>query len=670
MSSEHASSVPLVLSTTTGLVSPQFHVVFDDHFSTTTSLHTNTIPSNWSHLLSNSSLSFVDEDFTHTNLYNPTWEDTTSVSTTESLSSQREPSTPRRTNPSPNNNSSSHQRESSDTSQENFSSVQSSLFQREPPTIVSKNTLTSNSPPRTYSGWNKTHPYNTHFKRQFIANIATTSSATPTNFFSETTINALLATQDLAPIIDINSYHALQNIVIDNSSIAKDTLHYGEMQRDPDRLHFETDMRREVSDLLTTDTVEVVHRSTVPTDNPPLPIIWSFRRKRHPDWTISKYRSRACPHGGHQIEGINYWDTYAPVVSWRTVRLTLILSLLSGLKSRQVDYVSAYTQAPLDCELFLNIPPGFIVQNNTLVFSGSSTKGVNQDWALKLKKNMYGLKQAGNNWFHCLKQSLIDRGFTQSSIDPCLFIRNNCIVIVYVDDCLLFAKSDDILDNLIASLEKDFHLTSEGDVGAFLGIDIVRNKEGLLELSQPGLIQKIISTCGLESESNEHKTPAAAILHPDPSGPPRDHSWNYRAVIGMLTYLSTSTRPDIAFAVHQCARFSVAPRRIHEVAVRRIVRYLKGTKNKGFILHPSPTIRTLDCYVDADFAGLWTPDTSHTPISVKSRTGYIITFASCPILWSSKLQSLQKLNTLQCLRPLEISFLCGIYFMNFLELPS
>ncbi len=328
--------------------------------------------------------------------------------------------------------------------------------------------MTSNSPPRAYSGWNKTHPYNTRFKRQFVANTATTSSATPDNIFSETTINALLATQDLTPIIDANSYHALQNLVTDNPSIVKDTLHYGEMQRDPDRLHFEAVMHREVSDLLTTDTVEVVPHSTVPPDNPPLPIIWSFHHKSRPDWTISKYRSR-----GHQIEGINYWDTYAPVVSWCTVRLTLILSLLSSLKSQQVDYVSAYTQAPLDCELFLNIPPGFIVQNNTLIFSGSSTKGVNQDWALKLKKNMYGLKQAGNNWFHCLKQSLIDRGFTQSSIDPCLFIRNNCIVIVYVDDCFLFAKSDDTLDTLIASLEKDFHLTSQGDVGAFLSIDIV-----------------------------------------------------------------------------------------------------------------------------------------------------------------------------------------------------
>jgi len=127
-----------------------------------------------------------------------------------------------------------------------------------------------------------------------------------------------------------------------------------------------------------------------------------------------------------QIEGINYWATYAPIVSWRTVHLTLILSLLSGLKSRQVDYVSANTQAPLDCDLYMNILPGFIVQGDTLHFTQSSTKGNSSDFVSRLKKNMYGLKQAGNNWYDTLKQSLLTREFTQSSIDPCLFIRPDC----------------------------------------------------------------------------------------------------------------------------------------------------------------------------------------------------------------------------------------------------
>jgi hypothetical protein len=163
-----------------------------------------------------------------------------------------------------------------------------------------------------------------------------------------------------------------------------------------------------------------------------------------------------------------------------------------------VDYVSAYTQPPLDCELFLNIAPDFTVVDNQRIFSTSSTPETTNYWALKIKKNMHSLKQAGNNWFHHLKQSLLDCGFSQSTIDPCLFIRNNCIIIVYVNDCLLFAPSDDILDSLVASLQQDFNPTSLGGVGALLGIDIIRNTDGFLKQANPGIIQKIISTCGLE----------------------------------------------------------------------------------------------------------------------------------------------------------------------------
>jgi hypothetical protein len=113
----------------------------------------------------------------------------------------------------------------------------------------------------------------------------------------------------------------------------------------------------------------------------------------------------------------------------------------------------------------------------------------------------------------------------------------------------------------------------------------------------------------------------------------------------MLTYLSTSTHPDIAFAVHQCAHFCTKPKRCHELAVGHIVHYLKGTKHCGYILRPSSEHRNLDCYVDADFAGLWSPSSSHDPISIKSKTGYVISFASCPVLWSSKLQTEIALST-------------------------
>lgn len=153
----------------------------------------------------------------------------------------------------------------------------------------------------------------------------------------------------------------------------------------------------------------------------------------------------------------------------------------------------------------MNIPPGFIVQNNTLVFTHSSTHGNSSEFVLRIRKNMYGLKQAGNNWFNTLKDSLQAHGLTQSSIEPCLFIHSNCIII-YEDDCLLFTKSDAVLDSVISLLKSKFNLTSQGDAGAFLGVDIQCNPDGFLKLIQPGFISKIISFCSLENESSQQKT--------------------------------------------------------------------------------------------------------------------------------------------------------------------
>ncbi len=172
-----------------------------------------------------------------------------------------------------------------------------------------------------------------------------------------------------------------------------------------------------------------------------------------------------------------------------------------------------------------------------------------------------------------------------------------------MDDCLLFSSSEQVLDDLISSLQSDFKLTHKGDVSTYLGINIQHHPDGSLELVQPDLIQKIITAAGLESNSTQHDTSSTAILHEDPDGSDREHTWSYHAIIGMLNYLASSTQPDIAFTMHQCACFCTNPKRSHELAMRCIVHYLKGTSNKGYFLKPSPSSLNLDCYVDSDFAG-------------------------------------------------------------------
>ena len=141
------------------------------------------------------------------------------------------------------------------------------------------------------------------------------------------------------------------------------------------------------------------------------------------------------------------------------------------------------------------------------------------------------------------------------------------------------------------------------------------------------------------SNASKKTTPAASEpLGTDKFGAPFKEDWSYPAVVGMLLYLSSNTRPDIQFAVHQVARFSHCPRHSHAQAVKRIVRYLIGTRERGTFFVPDLE-QGLDCYVDADFAGLLGYEDEQDPVSVKSRTGFTLTLFGCPIIWQSKLQT-------------------------------
>ena len=142
------------------------------------------------------------------------------------------------------------------------------------------------------------------------------------------------------------------------------------------------------------------------------------------------------------------------------------------------------------------------------------------------------------------------------------------------------------------------------------------------------------------------ETPAQTtnILRKHLKSPKRDNSFHYRSIVGMLNFLEKCTRPDISYAVHQCARFSVDPRKPHAAAIRHLARYLAGTKNKGILY--APIEEGLQCYVDADFVGNWnTQEARDDPSTAKSRTGYIVTHRGCPIIWKSQMQSLVTMST-------------------------
>ena len=144
---------------------------------------------------------------------------------------------------------------------------------------------------------------------------------------------------------------------------------------------------------------------------------------------------------------------------------------------------------------------------------------------------------------------------------------------------------------------------------------------------------------------NPNKTPAACkALGMDPEGQPHSKKWDYAGVVGMLIYLATNTRPNISFAVSQVARFNHQPKASHSTAVKMIIRYLKGTADKGMIVKVKKKL-DLDCYVDADFLGLYKRDPDTEPSSVKSRLGYMIFLAGFPLIWKSQLMQEIALST-------------------------
>ena len=172
----------------------------------------------------------------------------------------------------------------------------------------------------------------------------------------------------------------------------------------------------------------------------------------------------------------------------------------------------------------------------------------------------------------------------------------------------IFAREDATIKDLIKKLAKDdIWIREEGSAEGFLGVNISsHDNSGAFQLTQTSLIKRVIDALGLHANFTSAKdTPADACPFPkDANGTPADPTVNYASIVGMLLYLSGHTRPDIAFAVHQCARYTFRPTARHVTALKRIGRYLKGTQSRGLIMRPSKHLH-VDCYPDADFAGLY-----------------------------------------------------------------
>jgi hypothetical protein len=656
LSAKHASTVPLIMNLSTLTITPQFHVVFDDWFTSVNSTRPDEPISDlvWNDLFENSRYQYFFDDDDDVEL-DSEW-------LTENERAQRE-------HQDRDTQIRQHQRKEAQPKFPEQEAVEKdSTIHEEPPDEAPPQSPREKIPPAEIpptdqeesptgelpssptprrSGRQRQPPKRLGFgytaetihKQQVHATAMVSTlmdrlaNAEPRNRAG--TYRSLLSTylrEGHADYGDPIAYAAA------TGSADPDTFRYHEAMKETDWEEFGAAATQEIATLEKLGAWKEILRSKVPKDKRVLNGTWVFRRKRFPDGKLRKHKARYCVRGDQQVAGIDYFETYAPVTSWTTVRLLLTLSIVANLESVQVDYTNAFAQAdlPKGEETFMEIPQGFY---------GSDP---DKDMVLELKKSLYGLAQAPRVFYDHLAKNLTTRGFTTClEIDPCLWIHEEkgLVCLVYVDDCLFFGKDRNKINEVIKDLEKDMPLTREDSVTAFLGIDI-KTKDGVHNLTQPKLIERIIEATGLEN-ANTVDTPATpAPLGTDLEGAPFKEDWHYASVVGMLMYLANNTRPDIAFAVHQCARFTHHPKASHAQAVKRIGRYLLGTKDKGLFLRPSKEL-CIDCYVDADFAGLYGYEDDQDPVSVKSRTGYVLTLANCPLLWASKLQTEITVSTME-----------------------
>lgn len=345
---------------------------------------------------------------------------------------------------------------------------------------------------------------------------------------------------------------------------------------------------------------------------------WVFTIKYNSDGTIDRYKARIVAKGYHQQQGVDYEDTFSPVIKSTTIRIVLGLAVNNDWPVRQIDVNTAFLQGHLSEEVFMLQPPGFTDKDRP-------------HHVCRLKKALYGLKQAPRAWYSELKTFLLQSGFQNSLADTSLFIYKQqskfVYVLVYVDDILVTGSDAGLVQQVISSLAARFSIKDMGNLSYFLGIEAVRTSQGL------HLKQRKYITDLLQKSDMLHAKPVSTPLPTHPkltltSGSPLSDPHPYRKIVGSLQYLAL-TRPDVSYAVNKLSQYMHRPTTDHWQAVKRVLRYLSGTLNHGIMLQKQRS-PTLHAFSDADWAG----DSD----DYVSTNAYLIFMGSQPVSWTTKKQ--------------------------------
>ncbi|GJR52802.1 putative RNA-directed DNA polymerase [Tanacetum coccineum] len=350
--------------------------------------------------------------------------------------------------------------------------------------------------------------------------------------------------------------------------------------------------------------------------------------------TFVRYKARFVAKGCRQQPGIDFHETFSPVVKSTTIRAVLSLAVTNDWPLRQLDIQNAFLHGNLKEQVYMKQPPGFIDPQRP-------------NHVCLLHKSLYGLKQAPRAWFERLSKALFDLGFKGSKTDPSLFIYSRgdtlLYILVYVDDIIVTGNNKGTIDNIICQLGSAFALKDLGPLNYFLGIEIVPHVSGIL-LSQKKYILELLQSAGL-SNCNPVSSPmvTSSSLSLDDSTA-FSNPVKYRQVVGSLQYVTLS-RPDIAFAVNKVCQYMHAPTENHWSAVKRILRYLHGTVEHGMLIRRSSG-STLQAFTDVLWKG--NPDTSLEAFSDadwagdsddrRSTGGFAIYLGSNLISWTARKQ--------------------------------
>jgi hypothetical protein len=358
---------------------------------------------------------------------------------------------------------------------------------------------------------------------------------------------------------------------------------------------------------------------------------WVLHIKCDKSGHISRFKARLVAKGFTQIPGQDFTFTFAPVARWDSIRSLLCLAAINDFEIRQLDVKTAYLNGPLDEEIYMRVPDGF-------TFSSPY-------W--RLRKGLYGLRQAGRQWYLTLHDAYSSLGYTRCASDWSVYTRRTSSAFsmsaTSVDDILIASNSKAESDLATAQINNKFTITDSGDADWILGCRITRcRSKRLLMIDQEQFIVSILKQFNLD-RCNPTATPLPPGRLTADMCPKTDveraavASQPYCAIVGKCMYLSTCTRPDISFAVRELARFmsNYGPR--HYAAAKHLLRYLQGTRSRGIIYgdvqNMTPIFRS---FADSDWA---------MSDNRKSVSGFLIECAGGAISWSSKQQTIVALSS-------------------------